>query len=358
MATTMTPWERFTTAARMGIPDQVPFVPFVTGHFFAWFLGIEEGDYWDSPENKLKAQVAFQESWPDLMLYPGIYWDYSVAVEPSALGAGIHFPPNASPHVEPFLKSASRDEILAREPGDPYRDGLMPRALDTLKYMLEHCPRKWIDQYGYLAGAGATLGPTDVAGLCRGYDRFSMDLYRDPQLAHHLMTIATETCIRYLHAQQEIGGPFHRFQVAADSLAFLSPKHFSEFSLPYLQRIFAEFKGEAIGILHCDTNSSHLLDVIADVGMDVFNYGPELDTASVKQKIGERVCLLGNLDPLGALLNGTADKVEADCKRLIEIGKPDGGFILTMGSGTARGTSQKNIGAMRNAALRYGRYDR
>lgn len=355
MTATLTPRQRFETAARLGVPDQVPFMPFVTGHFFAWFGGIEEGDYWDSPTAKLRAQVAFQEAWPDLMLYPGIYIDYSVAIEPSALGAPIHFPRTASPHVGPFLKNASPERIMALEPANPERDGLMPRALETFQYLLDNCPKRWIDEYGYLAGSGATLGPTDVAGLCRGYDQFSIDIYRNPGLVHHLMDVATETCIRYLKAQERIGGKFHRFQVADDSIAFLSQKHFVEFSLPYLRRMFAEFP-YAIGILHCDTKSTHLLDVIADVGMHVFNFGPELDVAEVKAKIGDRVCLLGNLNPLAALLNGTPEEVDAECKRIIEAGKPGGGFMLTMGSGTARGTKPENIRAMQAAAAKYGQY--
>ena len=86
MSETMTPWQRFETAARMGTPDQVPFCPFVTGHFVSWFAGVEEGDYWRALETKLNAQLKLQERWPDLLLYPGIYIDYSVVAEPSSLG--------------------------------------------------------------------------------------------------------------------------------------------------------------------------------------------------------------------------------------------------------------------------------
>ncbi len=32
----MTPLERFKVAAKLGIPDQVPVMPFTTGHYIAW----------------------------------------------------------------------------------------------------------------------------------------------------------------------------------------------------------------------------------------------------------------------------------------------------------------------------------
>lgn len=355
MTAAMTPRQRFETAARMGIPDQVPLMPFFTGHYVSWFAGLTEGDYWPTAAKKLAAYLAVQERWPDLILYPGIYIDLSVAVEPSALGASIHFPENASPQIEHI--PITPEAILALEPAHPYRDGLMPKALEIHRYMLDHCPKKWIDEYGYLAGSASCIGPTDVAGLLLSYDTFLKYIYKKPEVIHHLMNVTTETLIRYLHAFEDIGGKLHRFQVADDSLAFLSPKHFVEFSLPYLQRIFKEFSSYAIGILHCDTNATHLLDLIADVGMHVYNFGPEMDIAAVKQKVGEQVCLFGNLNPLDVLLKGTPEQVDTECRRIIEIAKPGGGFILTMGSGTARGTPAENIDAMRAAVASYGRYN-
>jgi uroporphyrinogen decarboxylase len=198
-----------------------------------------------------------------------------------------------------------------------------------------------------------------VAGLLIGYDNFMRHMYRKPELAHHLMDVATETIIRYLRAYERACGKIHQFMIADDSLAFMSSRHFVQFSLPYLQRIFAEFKtNENIGILHCDTNSTHLLDVITDVGMDVFNFGPEMDVVQVKKAIGDRVCLLGNIDPLHVVLPESPEVVEKEAKRIIEAAKPGGGFIMTMGSGTARGTSSENIDAIKRAVELYGRYDR
>ncbi len=353
MSDSMTPLKRFEIAARVGTPDQVPCMPFLTGHFIAWFNEMEEGDYWADPALKLKAQVSVQERFPEVMLFPGIWPDYSVVIEVSGFGGDPTFPRRASPQLEPFLKTP--EQVMALEPADPLKDGLMPKALETLRTMLDHCPKTWIDQYGYLAGSAVVLGPTDVAGLARGYDIFGMDLYKRPEVAHHLMTVATETIIRYLKAQEEIGGKFHRFMVADDSIGFISKRHFVEFSMPYIRRIFDAFP-YAIKILHCDANTTHLLDVITDTGMDVFNFDSNMDIALVKQKIGDRICLLGNISPLKVLLEGTPEEVDAECRRLIEHGKPGGGYILTAGSGTARGTPPENIDAMIRACEKYGRY--
>ncbi len=354
MPSAMTPRQRFEIAARMGIPDQVPCLPFLTGHYIAWFNNLEARDYWFDPVIKFNAQLAVQERYRDTMLYPGVWVDYSVAIETSALGAEPIFPRHSSPQVLPFLKSP--EQVLALEPADPHRDGMMPKALDTLRYMLDHCPEELIEEYGYLAGVGMCMGPTDLAGLCRGYDTFAEDIYKRPQIVHHLMNVATETLIRYLKAQEEIAGRFQRLYIFDDAIGFISERHFVEFSQPYIRRIYDTFP-YALKLFHCDNHTTHLLDVIAGTGMDTFNFDPNMDIALVKEKIGQRVCLFGNFNPMTVLLEGTPEEVETEARRLIEIAKPGGGYMLTSGSGTGAGTPAENIDAMIKACEKYGRYE-
>ncbi len=75
----MTPLQRFKVTAKLGIPDQVPVMPLATGHYIAPFARIDERDYWWDPVKKLKAQLNLQDRFPDIMFYPGIWPDYSVA---------------------------------------------------------------------------------------------------------------------------------------------------------------------------------------------------------------------------------------------------------------------------------------
>ena len=56
-----------------------------------------------------------------------------------------------------------------------------------------------------------------------------------------------------------------------------------------------------------------------------------MDIALVKQKIGDRICLLGNMAPLTVLLEGTPEELDTECKRLIDIGKPMGALFLRPG---------------------------
>ena len=148
----MTALERFKAAAKLEIPDQVPVMPFATGHYIAWSVGLEEGEYWWDPIKKFEAQLKLHQKFPGVMFYPGIWPDYSVAIEASALGCKIEWPKNASPQIREYIK-----DVDSLKPADPWKDGLMPKALETYEYMQEHLPSEYREKYEYLDGWASTM---------------------------------------------------------------------------------------------------------------------------------------------------------------------------------------------------------
>ena len=350
--------QRFKTAAKLEKPDQVPVMPFATGHYLAWFGGVDQKDYWTDPIKRLKVQLKFQDKFPNVMLYPGIWPDYGTAVEPSAFGAKIDWPQNGPAMIQPL-----KDTKSIGEPADPWKDGLMPKYLEEYEYIVESMPSHYKEKYEYLDGWAISLGPMDMAALSVGYNVLFDKFYTDSKEVHRLLEITTETVIKYVKAQEKIGGRLKRYMIADDSSGLISLQHFKEFVLPYMKKIFARFS-YAVGIFHCDSNTSHLLDSIPEVGMDIFNFGSEVNIKEIKSKIGDRVCLLGNIpaidianiSPSNTLQKGTVENIDRICKHLIETGRPGGGYMLTSGSGMAAGTPLKNIEAMIKAGGRYGRY--
>ncbi len=354
----MTSLQRFKAAAKFGKPDQVPVMPFATGHYLAWFGEIDQKDYWLNPVKRLKAQLKFQNIFPDIMLYPGIWPDYGTAVEPSAFGVKIDWPQNSPAMIHPI-----KDTKSIEKPADPWKDGLMPKVLEDYKYILENMPSYYREKYEYLDGWAMSLGPIDTAALSVGYNTFFDKFYTDSKEVHRLLKITTETVIGYVKAQEKIGGKLKRYIIADDSSGLMSLQHFEEFVVPYMKKIFATFS-YATGTFHCDSNTSHLLGSIPKIGMDIFNFGPEVNIKEIKEKIGDKVCLLGNMPSIdiakipasNTLQRGTAEDIDRICKQLIEIGKPEGGYMLTTGSGMAAGTPIENIETMIKTGERYGKY--
>ncbi|HIQ05000.1 MAG TPA: hypothetical protein EYH31_04790 [Anaerolineae bacterium] len=98
------------------------------------------------------------------------------------------------------------------------------------------------------------------------------------------------------------------------------------------------------------------MDMYPDTGIDALHLAPEIDIGEAKQRIGDRVCLIGNMHQLRTLLNGTPDEVEQECRKLIAKAGPGGGYILSASGCLSEGTPLKNIEAMVRAAEKYGRY--
>ena len=124
--------------------------------------------------------------------------------------------------------------------------------------------------------------------------------------------------------------------------------------MPYSGRIFRHF-GRKMNLYHCDLTLKHVAELLPEMGVNVLIcFDPNTDIGYFKDKIGDRVCLIGNLKPL-LLLNGTPEEVKAECKRLIERAGPGGGYILAPGGELGYGTPAENIEAMLDAAQEYGR---
>jgi uroporphyrinogen decarboxylase len=68
----------------------------------------------------------------------------------------------------------------------------------------------------------------------------------------------------------------------------------------------------------------------------------------VKQRVGDRMCLMGNVNPLEVGVRGTPDEVKEATLEVLEAGTAgDGkGLILSVGGGTSPGMPRQNILAM------------
>lgn len=250
------------------------------------------------------------------------------------------------------------EDIEKVEVPDPRTSGLCPKCLEYYKWMKAHTDSAFRHKYGYLDGwAFYMLGPFDTAALLRGVTNFMVDLYLHPDLAEKLLDAVTGWEISWIKLQDEEIGPLRLFNVSDDNSGNISREFFERFVFPYFKRIYDELHFIRFRQLHNDANVHHIMDRIPDLGCNVFiAFNPEIDISEFKRRIGDRVCLVGNVDPLEVLLRGTPENVERECRREIEVAAPGGGYCLCSGGEISRGTPAENIDAMISAAKKYGRY--
>jgi uroporphyrinogen-III decarboxylase len=81
------------------------------------------------------------------------------------------------------------------------------------------------------------------------------------------------------------------------------------------------------------------------VAFNVLNWGKQTDIAEVKDRVGDRMCLMGNVNPLEIGVRGTVEEVREATLDVLEKGG-DHGMILSVGGGTSPGMPKQNILAM------------
>ena len=90
-------------------------------------------------------------------------------------------------------------------------------------------------------------------------------------------------------------------------------------------------------------------------GAQVLEVDHKTDPVTIKDAARHKTCLLGNIDT-NLLQSGTPEEVDEACRELIEVWKPDSGFILGPGCAMGSTVPADNVHALVESAKKYGVY--
>jgi uroporphyrinogen-III decarboxylase len=337
-----TSWQRFLTAARLGIPDQVPVALIVDSPWLPGYAGIDTRDYFLFPEKWLEINLGLLKRFPDAVWIPGFWAEFGMAAEPTAFGCKMRFYPDRPPSIEPLIPDL--DFWAKTSPINPSEDGLMPLMLRFYEHM---------DQRLAAEGLGihmvAARGPMTTASWLTGVTPLMEGLVTQPEQVSKVLDTVTTSLIRWLEAQLATLREPVGILLLDDLVGMISRRTYQSMVEPHLKRIFNHFSG-LLRIYHNDTPCPHLLESLSQAGFDVFNFSHQTDIALVKEKMAGRVALMGNVAPLDLGVRGTPEQVFAAATECLEKAAPGGGMILSFGGGVSPGTRPENIDALLQAA--------
>ncbi|MBI2928458.1 MAG: uroporphyrinogen decarboxylase family protein [Verrucomicrobia bacterium] len=346
----MTSLQRIQCAARRGQPDFIPVAPYLGNHG-ARVAGVPIGEYCRSGRLMAEAQLRAWE----------VYGQDAVVAQSDnyylAEGFGVEVEHYAD--STPTLKTPAvheLDEIFKLRVPDPQRDGRMPVYLEAIALLAEKTR-------GQVAVRAPGTGPFSLASHLLGTERFLLELAlaeREPgghaeRALHHLMDATTEALITFAKACLAAGA--HLVQ-AGDSLAsidMISPAMYRKWAWPSERRFFETLnplaeKAGAATLLHICGDMTPVLEWMADTGAHVLELDSKVSLRAAKQRVGQRVCLMGNLNPVTVLWQGTpADMAAAAHAAIVDAGAK-GGFILGSGCEVPPAAPRENLTAMVRAA--------
>lgn len=147
---------------------------------------------------------------------------------------------------------------------------------------------------------------------------------------------------------------------ASNSGPLMSPAVFSHFILPRLKRMVDLIHEEgALCIKHTDGNIYSILDMIVAAGPDGLNpIEPTagMDLKTVKARVGERVCLVGNIDCGHLLPHGSPEQVREAVRQAIADAGQGGGFMISSSNSIHSSCRPENLVAMVEATREFGNY--
>jgi uroporphyrinogen decarboxylase len=339
-------WEIFKKAARGEKLDQIPMAMIIDSPWIPGYDGVSHMDYFLDPEKWFQAHLKIHQEFPDIIFVPGWWMEYGMAAEPSALGAKIKFWSDNTPSEYHTLYNI---EDLEKFPEyEVENDAFMAMTLHRIRMQ-----RQRILDTGEILPLVTSRGPMCTAGFVRSTTDFMMDLVEKPEWAHKLLDLSTRMIIDWLKAQAKAMGPtVEGIFLLDDIVGFVNEEHYQEFCHPDLKRICDAFPKDWVKIYHNDASIEACLEHLPDAGFNVLNWGKQTDIADVKARIGNRMCLMGNVNPLEVGVRGTPEEVRAATLDVLEKSGCEN-IILSVGGGTSPGMPRANLVAMQAALADY-----
>jgi uroporphyrinogen-III decarboxylase len=338
----LTKWNTLKKCVALEPVDQVPVSLIVDSPWIPGYLGISTLDYLTLPEIWLEANLRVEEEFPEVIFLPGFWLEMGMAAEPSGFGGKTSFYHHKTPLIHPCCESAA--DLLGVEVPDPRTDGLMPIILNVYQYL-----EPQIKDAGHHIKVVAARGPLAIATHLMGVTNFLLGLKLEPAQTAKLLAMTTELVKNWLQAQAEALSEVEGVMVLDDIVGFLSPKDYQQFAHPYLKQIYDAFPG-AVKIFHNDMNNPSSYPYLEELGVNIFNFTHLIDMASVRQAVGDRVCLMGNVAPLDVLAQGTPREVAEQAANCLKTHPGKSGMLLSAGGGVSPDTPGENIRALIAAA--------
>src|SRR5882672_10094738 len=177
-----------------------------------------------------------------------------------------------------------------------------------------------------------------------GFPAAKTMLYSDPELFRNLLGRIARATARYLRAQIAAGAA--AVQLFDTWVGELTLEQYREFALPATQLLIEEIGAGDTPVILYTKASSHLLSAAADSGATVLSVDWRADLATVRNLIGNRIAVQGNVNP--DVLLGPEEGVRRAAREAVE--KTGGiGHILNLGHGILQQTPVENARAFVNA---------
>ncbi len=272
---------------------------------------------------------------------------------PDAMGLGLYFAEGEGPKFERPL----REEWEIRNLAAPDPDVELRYVMDAVAEI-----RRALDNSVPLIGFSGS--PFTLAcymiegGASEDFRTIKSMLYDRPDLLHHVLEVNASAVTAYLNAQIEAGA--QAVMIFDTWGGALSNRAYKEFSLAYMARIVADLKrehdGARIPSIVFTKGGGQWLEDIASIGCDAVGLDWTTDIGAARRRVGDKVALQGNLDPMA--LFAQPEKIAQEARAILDAYGPGSGHVFNLGHGISQFTPPEHVAALVNAVHEHSRKQR
>jgi uroporphyrinogen decarboxylase len=258
---------------------------------------------------------------------------------PDAMGLGLRFADGEGPVFDRPLRDVRAIEAL----GVPDPETELRYVMDAVRTIRGALGRK-LPLIGF-SGSPWTLATYMVEGKgSRDFMHVKRMMYDAPEALETLLAKLVASVSLYLEAQIRAG---------ADALMIfdtwggvLSPADYLQFSLEPMAKIVRHLKLIApdVPVILFTKNGGQHLEAMVETGCDAIGLDWTTDLATARARVGDRVALQGNLDPLCLLAQPS--RIETAVARVLASYGEGPGHIFNLGHGILQQTPPEHALAM------------
>ena len=183
-------------------------------------------------------------------------------------------------------------------------------------------------------------------------------LYARPDLLRRILAVNARAVRAYLNAQVAAGA--QAVMIFDTWGGSLSDAAYREFSLAYAREALAgvtrEADGRIVPRILFTKGGGLWLEAMAEAGADALGIDWQTDLGDARRRVGDRVALQGNMDPMA--LFGTPQSIEAEAARILGRYGAGPGHVFNLGHGVSQFTPPEHVGALVDAVHRISRASR
>lgn len=331
----MTGKERILSRIRGEATDSLPLMP-ITMMFAADLAGVHYRDYATDYRALAEGQMQVAERF-DI--------DYVSAIsdparEASDLGSTIEWFEDQPPAIVESRALLESKDKLGRLQLPGMTSGRMQDRICAVRELARRAGSTRIVE-------GWVEGPCAMSADLRGLNTLMLDFFDDPEFVNALFDFTVRMELAFAAAQVEAGASLIGVGDAAASL--IGPKLYAEFVLGWEQRLIAGIHELGVPVrLHICGHTKRIVKGMGETGAEIIDLDFPTPLGHARAAMRESQVLLGNIDPVRALRDGTPESVCADLTECFAQAGP--AYICGAGCEVPRGTPFANMDAMRQFA--------